>query len=233
MTPPLDAGSYSVPEQDISVTSGSNARCSIYITDINLIVKSVVGYRQYPGYYAQTDITVESGDRIAYGVSNSVANSSTTITNFYVAKTSDLSSGYTPYSNICPISGFSDIDVNLSPTLDPQDATIYTTNFVDSGNPLTVYGGYIDVISGLLTVTDANIASYAGEALPSTWISDRDAYTSGGTPTTGAQVVYKLASALNYQLTAQQINDLVGQNYIWADTGSIKEVGYLDILHLS
>lgn len=97
----------------------------------------------------------------------------------------------------------------------------------------TRYGGTLDVVSGLLTITDGHIASYNGETLPSTWISDRDVYSEGTTPTTGAQVVYKLASALNYQLTTQQINDLIGQNYIWADTGSIKEVGYLDILHLS
>ena len=78
----------------------------------------------------------------------------------------------------------------------------------------TVYGGTIDVATGLLTVTDGYIASYAGETLPSTWISDRDVYTSGTTPTTGAQVVYALATPQTYQLTPQEVKTLLGTNNV-------------------
>lgn len=84
----------------------------------------------------------------------------------------------------------------------------------------TVYGGTLDVATGVLTVTDGYIASYAGETLPSTWISDRDVYASGTTPTTGAEVVYKLATPLTYQLTPQQLfNTLYGGNNVWNNTG--------------
>ena len=83
----------------------------------------------------------------------------------------------------------------------------------------TVYGGILDVTSGVLTVTDAQIASYAGETLPGEWISDRDVYVAGTTPTTGAQVVYELATPLTYNLTPQEITSLLGQNNIWADCG--------------
>ena len=72
-----------------------------------------------------------------------------------------------------------------------------------------------------MTVTDANIASYSGQSLPSTWISDRDVYSAGGTPTTGAQVVYKLATPLTYQLTPEQVFSLLGENNIFSDTGDI------------
>lgn len=84
----------------------------------------------------------------------------------------------------------------------------------------TYYGGTIDVATGLLTVTDANIASYAGETLPLTWISDRDVYAEGTTPTMGAQVVYKLATPQTYQLTPQQLLTFLGTNSVWADTGN-------------
>ena len=71
----------------------------------------------------------------------------------------------------------------------------------------------------------AQIASYNGEALPSTWISDRDVYASGTTPTIGAQVVYELAEPIHYPLTPTEIKTLLGQNNIWADTGDT-EVEY-------
>ena len=85
----------------------------------------------------------------------------------------------------------------------------------------TVYGGTLDVTTGVLTVDRAQIASYAGETLPSTWISDRDVYSAGATPTTGAQVVYELATPITYHLTPQEITTLLGQNNIWADTGDM------------
>ena len=89
----------------------------------------------------------------------------------------------------------------------------------------TVYGAYVDVTGGELVVDRAQIASYNGEALPSTWISDRDVYASGTTPTIGAQVVYKLAEPIHYPLTPVEIKTLLEQNNIWADTGDT-EVEY-------
>lgn len=85
----------------------------------------------------------------------------------------------------------------------------------------TVYGGTLDVVSGVLVVTKGYIASYNGETLPSTWISDRDVYASGTTPTTGAQVVYQLATPQVYQLTPEEVDLLLGTNNIWADSGDI------------
>lgn len=89
----------------------------------------------------------------------------------------------------------------------------------------TVYGGALNVGTGLLTVTDGYIASYNGETLPSTWISDRDVYAAGTTPTIGAQVVYKLATLQTYQLTPQEVRTLLGTNNIFSDCSSV-EVEY-------
>lgn len=84
----------------------------------------------------------------------------------------------------------------------------------------TCYGGEFDVLTGALTVTNGYIASYDGETLPSTWISDRDVYAPDTTPTTGAEVVYKLDTPQTYQVTTgQQINTLKGRNNVWANAG--------------
>jgi hypothetical protein len=99
---------------------------------------------------------------------------------------------------------------------EPYQGTTITTTL-----PQTVYGGTLDVVSGVLTVTHGNIASYNGETLPSTWISDRDVYASGTTPTTGAQVVYELATPQTYQLTPQDVEILKGRNNVWADSGDV------------
>ncbi len=116
---------------------------------------------------------------------------------------------YEPYENICPITGHTEVEVGVTNGADTNTYTIDLNG--------TVYGGTLDVLTGVLTVTDANIASYNGETLPSTWISDRDVYASGTTPTTGAQVVYKLTTPTTVQLTAEQISLLTGTNTISSD----------------
>lgn len=109
--------------------------------------------------------------------------------------------------------------VNKASTVTEISAKIVNIDWTTEAG--TVYGGTLDVTTGVLTVTDGYIASYAGETLPSTWISDRDVYASGTTPTTGAEVVYKLDTQQTYQLTPQQFIPLFGTNNIWADTGEI------------
>ena len=91
----------------------------------------------------------------------------------------------------------------------------------------TCYGGELDVTSGELKVTHGNIASYNGETLPSTWISSMDEYTAGGTPTTGAQVVYELATPTTTQLAQPTaIRTLDGDNNLWADCGDVLDGEY-------
>ena len=101
-------------------------------------------------------------------------------------------------------------------TYEPYNGQTYTISL--NG---TRYGGSLDVTSGVLTVTDGYIASYDGETLPSTWISDRDVYAEGTTPTTGAEVVYKLATPTEVSLTPTEITTLYGNNVIYADSGDM------------
>lgn len=121
--------------------------------------------------------------------------------------------------NIRPIIGWTGASLIVSPTLDDRDGTVYPFDWEDTVG--AVYGGSFDVLTGVMTVTMANIESYNGETLPGVWISDRDVYEEGTIPTTGAQVVYELAEPLTYELTPTEVDTLVGKNNIWAITGNV------------
>ena len=140
-----------------------------------------------------------------------------TLTNIQLEVGSSVSD-FAPYSNICPITGRTGVNVYHSGE-DTSNPTIYPVSWQSEAG--TVYGGTVDLVSGLMTVTDAEIASYNGETLPSTWISDRDVYAEGTTPTIGAQVVYELATPQTYQLTPTQIQLLKGSNTLWSDGDSL------------
>lgn len=135
------------------------------------------------------------------------------------------SSVFAPSSNICPISGRTGLNVYVGPTQDPDDATTYAVDWTSEAG--TVYGGTLDVVTGVLTVDRANIASYNGEVINEPWLSSMDEYAPGATPTTGAQVVYKLATPITYQLTPQEIEALVGENNVWSDSNEAVTLTYV------
>lgn len=116
---------------------------------------------------------------------------------------------------------FKDFQIELGGTVTEYEAFGKRAAVSFPAEAGTVYGGVLDVLAGILTVTYGYIASYAGESLPGAWISDRDVYAAGKTPTTGAQVVYALASPVTYQLTPQTVTTLAGQNNVWADCGNV------------
>ena len=82
----------------------------------------------------------------------------------------------------------------------------------------TIYGGEIG--SKLKKTWDV-IASYNGETLPGRWISDRDVYAEGTTPTAGAQVAYELAEPVEYSVSLPAISTLYGLTFIFADCGEV------------
>lgn len=198
---------------------------------------------------------------------------------------SESDATWQPYSNICPISGHTSVDVIVSPTTSASDGTTYTT---DLGR--TVYGGTLDVTSGVLTVDRAMVtidgdeimhqvdgskncyismndmasqADYRASMRSNGFeviISGRDAtvidspywvtgyvknsayegqnwlyfHIDGANSLTEVrtylasnplQVVYELATPQTYQLTAQQISLLTGDNNIWSDGAITLEYG--------
>ena len=89
--------------------------------------------------------------------------------------------------------------------------------------PETIYGGMLDVATGVGSREWGYIASYNGESLPGEWISDRDVYSAGTTPTTGAQVAYKLATPQPIQATGgQSIPALDGVNTLYTNGNEVK-----------
>ena len=96
--------------------------------------------------------------------------------------------------------------------------------------PETIYGGTVDAVTGVGSKTWSYIASYNGESLPGEWISDRDVYTSGTTPTTGAQVAYKLAIPEPFQASGNQaLPAVAGLNTVYTDGDSLIISGKEDI----
>jgi len=116
------------------------------------------------------------------------------------------------------------LETSDSPTTyEPYTPETHSQTFPQEQSP--VYGGEVDWANGVLRVTDVNIASYNGETLPSVWISDRDVYAEGATPSIGAQVVYELATPIEIPLTPEVITLLKGENNIWTDAGT-SEIEY-------
>ena len=88
--------------------------------------------------------------------------------------------------------------------------------------PRTIYGGKIDPATGEGQETWGYIDSYAGETLPGEWISDRDEYAAGATPTVGAQVAYKLATPVPFTATGGQTAlALAGTNVVITDADTV------------
>lgn len=82
--------------------------------------------------------------------------------------------------------------------------------------PQTVYGGTVDLVTGEYN-TKPYYASYNGETLTGEWVSDRDKYVAGTSPTIGAQVVNIGADGTDGTITPQTIQTLQGTNNVWSD----------------
>ena len=121
------------------------------------------------------------------------------------------------------------IQINVTTSAQPVDMTFipmliakadigtYNISFSDAD---TVYGGTINPLTGVLTAYPYYV-SYNGETLTGIWVSDRDKYVAGTTPTIGAQVVDMSGTGTEIQLTPQQVRTLYGSNTIFADTGNV------------
>ena len=92
-----------------------------------------------------------------------------------------------------------------------------------------MYGGEVEIVGGSLTDKMGYIASYNGETIGEPWISDRDEYVAGTTPSIGAEVVYTLATPQTYQLTPTEVDLLLGTNNVWTDSGEVEVTYKADI----
>lgn len=180
-----------------------------------------------------------------------------------------------PYENICPISGYSSVNVYVSPTTDAEDGTTYP---ISLGS--TIYGGTLDVTNGVLTVDkgyvdlgsldwtyDSGVGRFQAtisdkrtdvalrteqfmcsayqsmtDGRPVAQVADGSIYNAQGNPyiyvhdsrftsasafkiwVSGYQLVYDLATSQTVTLTPTQVQTVLGQNNIWADSGTVEVV---------
>jgi hypothetical protein len=104
--------------------------------------------------------------------------------------------------------------------------TTTTIPFTDGqGQSVEVFGGSVDVVNGVVTPCPY-YASYNGEQLTGEWISDRDVYAEGTTPTIGAQVVNIGATGTPFIVQPTSIKSLDGVNNLWASTGDVLSGSY-------
>ena len=127
---------------------------------------------------------------------------------------------YHTVSTACTISDFLLELGSTATAYEPYEGDTFNTEL-----GRTVYGGSLDLTTGVLTVNTGLIASYNGETIGEPWISDRDRYVAGTTPTIGAQVVYTKDSE-TYQVDRTEVDAYFKNNTIWSDSGDVA-VSYL------
>ena len=103
-------------------------------------IKNIYGFRN------------EAENKIAI-VIDTVANPTVNMT-FKVSVAATAQTAWSPYSNLCPISGWTGANVYHSGA-DTSDATTYSITFPSEAG--TVYGGTLDVTTGKLTVDRAMV----------------------------------------------------------------------------
>ena len=131
--------------------SSEDGRLTTYITDSDLVVKSVVFNYSAAGWSTVKNISVSEGDRIAVFIgSNAVGK---LISEFQVESGTTLHD-IVPFENICPISGWTGAKVSHSGA-DRTNPTTYSITFPTEAG--TVYGGELDVTNGTLTVDRAMV----------------------------------------------------------------------------
>lgn len=103
-----------------------------------------------------------------------------------------------------------------------SDYMAYTNHSYTLNTGINTWGGLWRVEGGVLEEEWAEIASYAGETLPDEWMSSMDNYSEGGTPTTGAQVVYKTGTKVPRVTGITTVSTLRGINTMWSPNNQEK-----------
>lgn len=142
----IPAGTYY-----FSTTYGGTAASGYGIQFINANNNNI-GERSANGTLTLTDDAVKV---YAYMSSSSYSDGKTVIFSNIQVELGSTATTYEPYSNICPISGRTGLNVYVSPTSNVADATTYAVDWTTPAG--TVYGGTLDVVTGVLTVDRVNL----------------------------------------------------------------------------
>ena len=211
----IPLGTYTLSSKGTFASGGAMAFRFVYTDDTTKDV--TLGYNVQSGTYYVSAVFEKAVKGLSYVYSNNANNSINSIQ----LEQGETATSFAPYSNICPISGWDEVDLTVAD--DVENPTVYNVYTIDLDE--TRYGGEVDVVNGIVTPAPY-YASYNGEALTGEWISDRDKYEVGATPTIGAQVVNIGASGTPVSILPTAIKSLRGVNNVWADTGDIKDAEY-------
>ena len=209
----------------VHITGTATAETTIsMVSNFNLPAGSFIWSSGLNESFSTYDTYLVSGGTIARGSANPPGPAFTLTETRAVTANVRVRNGQTVDITVYPmvrVAGTTD-------TFEPYNGATYPITFPTEAG--TVYGGTLTVNSdgsGTLRVDMAEIASYAGETLPGEWISDRDVYSAGATPTTGAQVVYKLATPTTYALSAVEVVQMLqGLNNVWTDAAGTLSAEY-------
>lgn len=253
--------------------SSINARLGVVLYNDSTIVGQQVVYIS-PETDGRVSVTIDTSsytyNQLRVVISSQSAGYEVTVSDLQVEE-GTVATDWTPYENICPITGWN--AVNVTHTSGEMSAPVS----LDFGQ--TVFGGTIDLTTGLLRITKAFIdlstltfvksgyswryqcgtvnnmkittatskdlqcsayypsthswSTYNGASIcinQRVFVISDDRFqnnasglmawlremTNAGTPVIA---VYPLATPIEIQLTAQEIEAFVGTNNIWADTG--------------
>lgn len=215
----IDGGLVSIDYAQRKITIAANINNVGYTQSLRDIVGEVP-----PGTYVfDAEVSSPGAQKILYLIDTSKA---VMFGEPILLHDVDLNSSFSWYNS--PENPEENTISNIRFSMHAIDYAPYTGTTATLTLPETIYGGTLDVVTGTLTVTQAEIESYNGENLPGQWISDRDIYTPGTQPSIGAQVVYDLAESQTIQLTPQQILALSGTNTVYTDAGDITVTGASD-----
>lgn len=205
-----------------STTTSANAAFNVLkysdtsLGGLGYVVQAFIVNDKNNNYKSCHGLRTSNEKEIAVVLNCSVSQDVDITLKFSVATASQAS--WTPYSNICPISGRTGLNGYIGPTDSIGDAATYSMDWTSPAG--TVYAGIADIVSGDIKAAPY-YASYNGETLVGPWVSSMDVYDPEGTPTTGAQVVDLGGTMTGYHITGQDIITLVGDNYIWSDSGDV------------
>lgn len=211
-----DAGKNLVDIADGTITTTSLSLASVTLQSGQYTL-SVYLYRE-DGEQARVAIADSGGTIIATG--NIVSGTSPTISavTFTLATAQEVRIGVQFLSSYDTVH-YTKFQLELGTTATAYEPYTGTTTTTPLGR--TVYGGTLDVVSGVLT-SYPFYPSYNGETLNGRWICDRAVYAEGTTPPTGSQVALISGTGTTYTLTGQEISTLLGENTIWADAGDVE-----------
>lgn len=211
---------YTVDYEKKTITVPAYTNNAGYVDTLSDLCPGII-----PGIWTiSADVSNPTAQKLIYIVNTGKA---IEFGNPYTFTSADLASTFSWYNGPDqPVQNvISDIQVTYGSTA-PTTYAPYTGQTATLTLPTAIYGGTVNAVTGEGQETWKLIDSYAGENLPGKWISDRDVYASGTTPTIGAQVAYILSDPLSFIAAgAQPVPALSGVNTVLTDADNVRITG--------